>query len=71
MTLMSASNGAGNYGLAGVNGSYGSADGQEAVVLAALPDEIRDARRVQEYGQEEDLKIALGRMIDRVEELVR
>ncbi|KAL5506991.1 hypothetical protein ACEPAH_6447 [Sanghuangporus vaninii] len=42
---------------------------QESTLLAQLPDELHDIRRVQAYGQEEDLKEALGKMIGRVEEL--
>ncbi|KAL5484908.1 hypothetical protein ACEPAI_7550 [Sanghuangporus weigelae] len=42
---------------------------QESTLLAQLPDELHDVRRVQAYGQEEDLKEALGKMIGRVEEL--
>lgn len=38
--------------------------------LPGVADEIRDARRVQTHGQEEDLRDALGQMIGRVEELV-
>ena len=47
----------------------GGMDQQEAL-LAGLPDELHDMRRVQAYGQEEDLKEALGKMIMRVEQLV-
>ena len=43
---------------------------QDNATLAILPDELHDMRRVQAYGQEEDLKEALGKMIGRVEELV-
>ena len=43
----------------------------ESALLNSLQDEIHDMRRVQAYGQEEDLKEALGKMIGRVEELVR
>jgi hypothetical protein len=39
-------------------------------ILSTVQDELRDMRRVQQYGQEEDLKDALGRMIQRVEEFV-
>ncbi|OCB90433.1 hypothetical protein A7U60_g2354 [Sanghuangporus baumii] len=42
---------------------------KESTLLAQLPDELHDMRRVQAYGQEEDLKEALGKMIGRVEEL--
>ncbi|KZT10581.1 uncharacterized protein LAESUDRAFT_711102 [Laetiporus sulphureus 93-53] len=34
-----------------------------------LDDELRDVKRVHSQGQEEDLRMALGRMISRVEEL--
>ena len=44
--------------------------GAESALLSLLPDELHDIRRVQDYGQEEDLKDALGKMISRVEELV-
>ena len=44
--------------------------GPECDLLTQLPDELHDIRRVQDYGQEEDLKEALGKMILRVEELV-
>ncbi|EJD03303.1 uncharacterized protein FOMMEDRAFT_20443 [Fomitiporia mediterranea MF3/22] len=43
-------------------------DSQDAM-LANLPEELHDMRRVQAYGQEEDLKEALGKMIGRVEQL--
>lgn len=41
-----------------------------SVLLAALPDELRDFRRVRDYGQEEDMKYALGRCMERIEQLV-
>ncbi|THH03120.1 hypothetical protein EW145_g6511 [Phellinidium pouzarii] len=42
----------------------------EDTFFSMLHDELRDMRRVQAYGQEEDLKEALGKTIARVEELV-
>ena len=39
-------------------------------ILSTVQDELRDMRRVQAYGQEDDLKVSLGRMIQRVEEFV-
>lgn len=36
-----------------------------------LEEELLDIKRVNTHGQEEDLKMALSRMICRVEELVR
>ncbi len=41
-----------------------------SALLAALPDELRDFRRVRDYGQEEDMKYALGRCMERIEQLV-
>ncbi|KAI5116315.1 hypothetical protein M0805_005523 [Coniferiporia weirii] len=41
----------------------------EDALLAALHDEMHDMRRVRAYGEENDLKEALGRTIARVEEL--
>lgn len=38
--------------------------------LAGITDELRDMKRVHAQGQEEDLRMALGRTITRVEELV-
>ncbi|KAH7923165.1 hypothetical protein BV22DRAFT_606119 [Leucogyrophana mollusca] len=38
-------------------------------VFIAVDDELRDARRVHSQGQEEDLRLALDRVIKRVEEL--
>lgn len=35
-----------------------------------IDEELHDIRRVQNHGQEEDLKMALSKMISRVEELV-
>lgn len=40
-------------------------------LFIAIEDEVRDCKRVQTHGQEEDLKEALSRMMSRVEELVR
>ncbi|KAI9571179.1 hypothetical protein HD554DRAFT_2079203 [Boletus coccyginus] len=40
-----------------------------STVLAGLDDELRDARRVLSQGQEEDLRYALDRVLDKVEEL--
>jgi len=40
-----------------------------SALLAALPDELRDFRRVRDYGQEEDMKYALGRCMERIEQL--
>lgn len=39
--------------------------------LAGLQDELRDFKRVHDQGQEEDLRMALSRTINKVEELVR
>ena len=39
--------------------------------FSELDDELRDIRRVHSQGQEEDLRYALGRTINRIEELVR
>ena len=44
---------------------------EHAALLATITDEVRDIGRVQRQGQEEDLRDALGRMMLRVEELVR
>lgn len=44
---------------------------EHAALLATISDEVRDIGRVQRQGQEEDLRDALGRMMMRVEELVR
>ena len=43
---------------------------QDHPLLSSLPEELHDIRRVRDYGQEDDLKEALGKMIGRVEELV-
>ena len=39
-------------------------------IFLAIGDDLRDARRVYSDGQEEDLRLALSRVINRVEELV-
>lgn len=39
--------------------------------LAGLHDELKDFKRVHDQGQEEDLRLALSRTINKVEELVR
>ena len=44
---------------------------EDMKLLSNVEEEIRDAERVQRQGQEEDLKYALGMMINRVEQLVR
>ena len=49
----------------------GSGNDKGQDFLASLVDELHDIKRVKDYGQEEDLKEALGKMIGRVEELVR
>lgn len=46
-------------------------DSLKAPVFAEIEDELRDIKRVHSQGQEEDLRLALSRMISRVEELVR
>ncbi|KAH8119520.1 hypothetical protein DFH11DRAFT_1686364 [Phellopilus nigrolimitatus] len=51
------------------DGLRSTAPAAEIALLGNLPDELHDMRRVQAYGQEEDLKEALGKMIGRVEEL--
>ncbi|KAG8214087.1 hypothetical protein J3R82DRAFT_10845 [Butyriboletus roseoflavus] len=40
-----------------------------SIVLAGLDDELRDAHRVLSHGQEEDLRYALNRVLNKVEEL--
>lgn len=40
-------------------------------LFSDIDDELRDTRRVYSQGQEEDLRYALNRTINRVEELVR
>lgn len=42
-----------------------------SLLFAAVDEELHDIRRVHMQGQEEDLRYALGRLITRVEELVR
>ena len=42
----------------------------KAPVFTEIEDELRDVKRVHSQGQEEDLRMALSRMISRVEELV-
>ena len=44
---------------------------EDVKLLSTIEEEVRDAQRVQRQGQEEDLKYALGMMINRVEQLVR
>ena len=44
---------------------------KHANYFAAIDEEMRDFKRVQRQGQEEDLREALGRMMTRVEEMVR
>jgi hypothetical protein len=44
---------------------------KHANYFAAIDEEMRDFKRVQRQGQEEDLREALGRMMSRVEEMVR
>jgi hypothetical protein len=39
-------------------------------LFIAIEDELRDVRRVQSHGQEDDLRQALQMVIGRVEELV-
>lgn len=39
-------------------------------IFITIEEELHDIRRVQNHGQEEDLKMALSKMISRVEELV-
>ena len=39
--------------------------------FSEVEDELRDIRRVHSQGQEEDLRYALSRTINRIEELVR
>ena len=40
-------------------------------ILLTIEEELHDARRVHSYGQEEDLKLALNMLIDRLGEVVR
>ena len=39
-------------------------------IFGAIDDDLRDVKRVHAHGQEEDLRLALSRVIMRVEELV-
>lgn len=41
-----------------------------STIFAGLDDELHDARRVLSQGQEEDLRYALERVLNKVEELV-
>lgn len=45
--------------------------GPKAALFAEVDEELHDIKRVHMQGQEEDLRYALGRLISRVEELVR
>ena len=49
----------------------GSGSAEESTLLASLAEELHDIKRVKDYGQEDDLRQALGKMIARVEEMVR
>lgn len=51
-------------------GSGNGSGSTEETMLASLAEELHDIKRVKDYGQEEDLREALGKMITRVEELV-
>ena len=42
-----------------------------AATFSQIEEELRDVKRVQSQGQEEDLRMALSQTIGRVEELVR
>ncbi len=44
---------------------------KHANFFGPVDEEMRDCKRVQSHGQEEDLREALGRMMARVEEMVR
>lgn len=44
---------------------------KHANYFGTIDEEVRDCKRVQRQGQEEDLRLALGRMMARVEEMVR
>lgn len=48
-----------------------SLNSHKAPFFTDVEDELRDIKRVHSQGQEEDLRMALGRMISRVQELVR
>jgi hypothetical protein len=39
-------------------------------LLLSVSDDLRDARRVRDHGQEEDLRLATDRLMNRMEELV-
>lgn len=40
-------------------------------IFQQVADDVQDARRVLAHGQEDDLRTALGRVLGRVDELVR
>lgn len=44
---------------------------KHANYFGSIDEELHDCKRVQHQGQEEDLREALGRMMARVEEMVR
>lgn len=44
---------------------------ERASYFSSVDEELRDCKRVQRHGQEEDLREALSRMMTRVEEMVR
>lgn len=44
---------------------------KHASYFSSVDEELRDSKRVQRQGQEEDLREALSRMMTRVEEMVR
>jgi hypothetical protein len=44
---------------------------KHANYFGSIDEELRDCKRVQRQGQEEDLREALSRMMARVEEMVR
>jgi hypothetical protein len=44
---------------------------RHADYFSSIDEELRDSKRVQRQGQEEDLREALSRMMTRVEEMVR
>src|SRR6266576_3634736 len=48
-----------------------SINAELASYLSYVDEEMRDCKRVQHQGQEEDLREALSRMMTRVEEMVR
>jgi hypothetical protein len=54
----------------GLRRSDSSLSPEESAFLATVAEELHDMRRVQAYGQEDDLKEALGKVIHRVEKLV-